>query len=64
MNKKSLEYTLCESLDSRRLLELVNGFINKGWTPLGGISITGEYHGIIVYCQALTREKIKVIDDK
>lgn len=61
--QESLEYTLCEALSSNRLIELVNGFINKGWTPLGSIAITGEYHGTLVYCQALIKEKFEVLED-
>lgn len=52
-----IKYTICESFDAQRLIELVNGYISKGWEPVGGVSVTGEFHGIVMYSQALIRRK-------
>lgn len=39
----------------KQLAELVNGYIQQGWQPFGGVAqVEGEY-GIREYCQTMVK---------
>lgn len=49
---KILEYFMVRETTQKDLNEEVNGFIQLGWEPLGGISIAGNGDRN-TYCQAM-----------
>ena len=62
-----MEYTLIKKTDAIELVAEVNLYINKGWKPIGGISIafgrirntTGgnkDWTEVLFHAQALTKE--------
>ena len=48
-----MKYKVVDSLSALHLTQVVNDEIKLGWKPIGGVSITGEFHGTLVYAQAL-----------
>lgn len=48
-------YTVIQENDSR-LDELVTNLLERGWQCQGGIALTGNPDGVLVYAQAMVRE--------
>ena len=55
-----MKYRLVEALSSKNLIAGVNILIQEGWKPIGGISITGEFHGTLVYVQAMSTNNMSL----
>lgn len=52
-----MEYTVIEHHNLREFVERVNQAIAKGWTPLGGMSVSYHYSGSASYVQAMVKEQ-------
>ena len=55
-----MKYRITDSLSSTGLTNNVNSLIEDGWKPLGGVSITGKFHGTMVYAQAMTTDNMSL----
>ena len=55
-----MKYRITDALSGPKLTEYVNNLIKDGWKPLGGVSVTGEFHGTTVYVQAMVTDKMNL----
>jgi hypothetical protein len=50
-----MEYKILDSNEFYKLEQMVNSYINKGWIPQGGVTLTKD-QGYSVYAQAMIKE--------
>ncbi len=55
-----MKYRITDALSSTQLTTYVNALIEEGWTPIGGVSISGKFHGSMVYAQALVTDNMNL----
>ena len=55
-----MKYRITDALSSVQLTTHVNELIKDGWRPIGGLSISGKYHGTMVYAQALVTDNMSL----
>lgn len=46
-------YLIEEAASKAELRNVVEGLMEEGWIPLGGLTIACDLDGVIVYCQAM-----------
>ena len=55
-----MKYRITDALSSVQLTTYVNELIKAGWRPIGGVSISGKYHGTMVYAQAMVTDNMSL----
>ena len=55
-----MKYKIIDAISGRQLITYVNKLIKEGWKPIGGVSITCEHHGAMVYAQAMVTEDMSL----
>ena len=55
-----MKYRITDALSSVQLTTYVNELIKDGWRPIGGLSISGKYHGTMVYAQAMVTDNMRL----
>jgi len=52
---RDIKYKVIVAISQEGIATLVNDSIENGWLPLNGVSIAGDFRGVIVYAQAMTK---------
>ncbi len=58
MSKEVVDYDIVEHSNRETLVQLVKGYIGRGWQPHGGVAIVARDNGWITeYAQAMVKYK-------
>lgn len=52
-----MDYVIRDEYEINSLQEKVNAYIEKGFRPIGGVSVVNQKDGFIDYLQSMVRER-------